>query len=250
MLHGPCTRRSLKKNENFDMVAERFAIAGLAPVMECNAPALAADRIRCSSGGQHHQGMMDPMQLHPEDPERDDGKWMRTDGNERKAGEESEESRLRQTVRYLKELDKMENKKESGKVQEVVEVAEVEVNEEEEEWMTEEESRPGDEGGDLDPKQVRQGWEEELNYMVKTLRMFEFGTWEDATSRTSKMATTTKWVDRAQKDDNGKMFVRCRLVARDLKPKRQGRRDDLLAAMPPLEAQKGLFAFVAGMREK
>ena len=32
----------------------------------------------------------------------------------------------------------MENKKESGKTQEVVEVAEVEVNEEEEEWTTEE----------------------------------------------------------------------------------------------------------------
>ena len=30
----------------------------------------------------------------------------------------------------------MENKKESGKTQEVVEVAEVEVNEEEEEWTT------------------------------------------------------------------------------------------------------------------
>ena len=65
---------------------------------------------------------------HQEDPERDDGIWMRTDGNKRKAGEESEESRLRKTVRYLKELDQMENKKESGKAQEVVEVAEVEVN--------------------------------------------------------------------------------------------------------------------------
>ena len=66
---------------------------------------------------------------------------MTADGNMRKAGEESEESRLRNTVRYLKELDKMENKKESGKVQEVMDVAEVEVHEEEEEWMTEEESR-------------------------------------------------------------------------------------------------------------
>ena len=70
---------------------------------------------------------------HPEDPERDDGKWMRTDGNKRKAGEEREESRLRKTVRYLKELDKMANKKVSGKTQEIVEVAGVEVNEEEEE---------------------------------------------------------------------------------------------------------------------
>ena len=28
-----------------------------------------------------------------------------------------------------------------------------------------------------------------MNYMVKTLKMFEFGSW-DATSRTSKMPTT------------------------------------------------------------
>ena len=47
-----------------------------------------------------------------------------------------------------------------------------------------------------------------------------------------------------------KTFVRCRLVARDVKPKRKGPRDDLCAAMPPLEAKKALFAFVAGMREK
>ena len=145
---------------------------------------------------------------HPEDPERDDGKWFRTDGNKSKAGEESEESRLRKTVRYLKELDKMEHKKESGKTQEVVEEAEVEVNEEEEEWMTEE-PRQGDEGGDLDPEQVRQGREEEMNYMVKTLKMFEFESWEDATSRTSKMPTTTKWVDRANKNNTGRTFVRC-----------------------------------------
>ena len=86
-------------------------------------------------------------------------------------------------MRYLKELDKMENKKESSKTQKIVEVAEVEVNEEEEEWMTEEEPRQGDQGGDLDPEQVRQGREEGMNYMVKTLKMFEFGSWEDVTER-------------------------------------------------------------------
>ena len=37
------------------------------------------------------------------------------------------------------------------------------------------------------------GREEEMNNMVKTLKMFEFGSWEDATSRTSKMPTTTRW---------------------------------------------------------
>ena len=144
----------------------------------------------------------------------------------------------------------MENTKESAKTQEVVEVAEVEVNEEEEEWMTEGEARQVEEGCDLDPEQVRQGREEEMNYMVKTSKMFEFGSWEDATTRSSKMPTTTKWVDRAKKDDTGKTFVRCRLVARDFKPKREGARDDLFAAMPQLEAKKYLFAFVAGVREK
>ena len=102
----------------------------------------------------------------------------------------------------------------------------------------------------MDPEQVRQGREEEMNYMIKTLKMSEFGLWEDATSRTSKMVTRTKWVDRAKKDDNLKMFVRCRLVARDFKQMDEGPRDDLFAAMPPLEAKKALFAFVAGMREK
>ena len=36
---------------------------------------------------------------------------MRPDGNKREAGGESEESRLRKTAMYLKEVDKMENKK-------------------------------------------------------------------------------------------------------------------------------------------
>ena len=76
-----------------------------------------------------------------------------------------------------------------------------------------------------------------MNYMVKTLEMFEFGSWEDATSSAGKMPTTTKWVDRGKKDDNGKTFLRCRLLARDFKPKRDGPRDDLFAAMPPLEAK-------------
>ena len=124
-------------------------------------------------------------------------------------------------------------------------MAEVEVNEEEEEGMTEVESRRGDEGGDFDPEQVRQGREEEMNYMVKKLGMFEFGSWKDATSSAGKMPTTTNWVDRAKKDDNGKTFVRCRPVAHDLKPKRERPRDDLFAAMPPLEAKNALFAFVA-----
>ena len=48
-----------------------------------------------------------------------------------------------------------------------------------------------------------------------------------------------------KKDDDGRAFVRCRLVARDFKPRREGPRDDMFAAMPPLEAKKALFAHAA-----
>ena len=64
---------------------------------------------------------------------------MRTGGIKRKAAEEEEERRLRKTVRYLKAVNRAENKKESDKAQEVVEVT-----------------------------------EEEMNCMIKTLGMFEF----------------------------------------------------------------------------
>ena len=82
----------------------------------------------------------------------------RTEGNKRKAAEdEEEESRLRKTVRCLKALGRAEKEKESDKAQEVVEVAEVEVNEEEEEWMTEEDQRHAEEGATWTRKFVRVG---------------------------------------------------------------------------------------------
>ena len=42
---------------------------------------------------------------------------------------------------------------------------------------------------------------EEMNYMLMTLEMFEFGSREEATSKASKEPTTTKWIDRVNKDD-------------------------------------------------
>ena len=54
-----------------------------------------------------------------------------------------------------------------------------------------------------------------MNDMIKTLGMFEFGSWKDATSKAGKTPTTTKW-----------------RVARDFKPKHEGPRDDLFAATP------------------
>ena len=68
---------------------------------------------------------------HAEDPEGEDRKWMRTEGDERKTVKEEEESLLRKAVKYLKTLERAEAKKESEERQEVVELAEVDVNEEE-----------------------------------------------------------------------------------------------------------------------
>ena len=51
-----------------------------------------------------------------------------------------------------------------------------------------------------------------------------------------------------KKNDEGRELVRCRLVARDFNPRREGPRDDLFATMRPLGAKKALFAHVAGIR--
>lgn len=52
---------------------------------------------------------------------------------------------------------------------------------------------------------------------------------------------TTRWVD-VNKGSVNEPDVRCRLLARDFKPKGEKDREDLFAAMPPLESKKILFA--------
>ena len=47
------------------------------------------------------------------------------------------------------------------------------------------------------------------------------------------------------KGSEEKPDVRCRLVARDFKPKGEKDRSDLFAAMPPLESKKMLFVLAA-----
>ena len=97
-----------------------------------------------------------------------------------------------------------------------------------------------EEGGDLDPQQARQFREEDMNDMVKTL-------WEvrirfvGRCDVRSKQGSDHDETDRSIED--GRELVRCRHVARDFKPRRNGPRDDLFAAMSPLEVD-------AGVREK
>ena len=100
---------------------------------------------------------------HPENPQREDGKWMRTEGNKRKTVEEEKESVLRKTVKNLLTWERAEEKTDSEEKKVVVDLAEVEVNEEEVEWRTVGETQCAQEDGDLDPEQVRQGREEEMS---------------------------------------------------------------------------------------
>ena len=51
---------------------------------------------------------------HPEDPEHEDGKWTRTEGNKREKVEEEEKSMSRKTVWYLETLERIEAKRETG----------------------------------------------------------------------------------------------------------------------------------------
>ena len=104
-------------------------------------------------------------------------------------------------------------------------------------------------GGDkLDTEQVKAGRKEVTDSMVDKLNMFEFGSYEEAVRRGGKTPTTTKWVEGGKADDEGGRFGRCRLVARGFKKKGIEEREDLFAAMPPLESKKLVFRMVAGVR--
>ena len=73
------------------------------------------------------------------------------------------------------------------------------------------------------------------------LHVLEFGSWEEAMSNVGRPLTTTKWIDRVKKNDDGREFVRSRPVSRDFKPRREGR---------CVRGDAALLAYVAGVHEK
>ena len=99
----------------------------------------------------------------------------------------------KKTAKYSKTLEKAEAKKESEETQEVVELAEVN-KEEESAWKIEEEPQFEEDGSDMDPEQAKKGREEEVK--VKTLDVFEFGSWEapdhDEMARSCKEGRRTR----------------------------------------------------------
>ena len=94
-------------------------------------------------------------------------------------------------------------------------------------------------GNLLDPALAREARLEEIAFMKK-IGLYEEVPVEECWEKTGKAPTSTRWVD-VNKGTVEKPDVRCRLVARDFKPKGERDREDLFAAMPPLESKKLLF---------
>ena len=94
-------------------------------------------------------------------------------------------------------------------------------------------------GNLLDPALAKAARLEEIAFMKK-IGLYEEVPVEECWEKTGKAPTSTRWVD-VNKGTVEKPDARCRLVARDFTPKGEKDREDLFAAMPPLESKKLLF---------
>jgi hypothetical protein len=79
---------------------------------------------------------------------------------------------------------------------------------------------------------------------MRGIDLYEKVSLEECHRHTGRAPITTKWVD-VNKGSKERPDIRCRLVARDFRVKGEGPRDDLFAAMPPLEAKRLLFKLAA-----
>ena len=98
-------------------------------------------------------------------------------------------------------------------------------------------------GKELDERMVAAARKEEIEFM-RQIKLYGKIDWEECIRMTGRLPVSTKWVE-VDKGTLEKPDVRCRLVARDFRVKGEGHRDDLFAAMPPLEAKKLLFKMAA-----
>ena len=94
-------------------------------------------------------------------------------------------------------------------------------------------------GEPLDPALARAARLEEVSFMKK-IGLYDEVPIQECWERTGKGPTSTRWVD-VNKGTTENPDVRCRLVARDFKPKGEKDRKDLFAAMPLLEIKKLVF---------
>ena len=91
----------------------------------------------------------------------------------------------------------------------------------------------------LSPELVNEARKEELGFM-RQIELYDEVPLSECWEATGKPPIDTRWVD-VNKGTVDDPDLRCRLVARDFKPKGERDRGDLFAAMPPLEAKKLLF---------
>ena len=95
----------------------------------------------------------------------------------------------------------------------------------------------------LDPGLVAVARSEEMRYMDDT-GMFEDARDEECYAKTGKPPVDTKWVD-VNKGTLQDPVIRCRLVARDFKPKGEPARGNMFATVPPPEAKTVLLSIAA-----
>ena len=95
-------------------------------------------------------------------------------------------------------------------------------------------------GAALDPTEVKQIREEEVDYVHK-MQLYDKVPVEECMRATGRKPISTRWVD-INKGDATNPNYRSRLVARDFNIHK---RNELFAATPPLEALKLIFAMTA-----
>jgi hypothetical protein len=193
----------------------------------------------------------------------DEGREMRGEKRERVGGEGEEPSKrtLERASGSKSKLEVREGLKRGrdggeegpedderkGKFQtiESIEVMEVNVesDEEDEEILGDMEAWDDLTGEALDPQAVKEARAEEMTF-VKRLDLYDEKDVEECWRVTGAAPISTKFVDH-DKGRDGKIDMRCRWVARDFKKKGDKDREDLFAAMPPLEAKKLLVKLAA-----
>ena len=95
-------------------------------------------------------------------------------------------------------------------------------------------------GAELDLKQVRKARAEEVEYIHKT-HVYDKEMLEECYQTICKLFITVRWID-INKGDNQSPSYRSRLVAREINTYK---RDDLIAATPPLEPLKLIVSMAA-----
>ena len=100
-------------------------------------------------------------------------------------------------------------------------------------------------GVTLDPRMVREACAEEIELM-KSIPLYVEASITECWETLGKHPISAQWVD-VNTGTGAEQEVRCRLVARDRKPKGEKDREDLFAATSPLEGKK-LPLHMAGMQ--